>query len=50
MPSHPVLCGSIASHPSTIGQAIHNAAYQHLDLPFVYVAFGISDSGTAATA
>ena len=50
MPSHPVLCGSIASHPSKVGQAIHNAAYQHLGLPYVYVAFGITDSAAAAAA
>jgi shikimate dehydrogenase len=50
MNSHPVLCGSIASHPSKVGQAIHNAMYKHLGLEFVYVAFGIADSKAAAEA
>jgi shikimate dehydrogenase len=50
MNSNPVLCGSIASHPSKVGQAIHNAMYKHLGLEFVYVAFGIADSKAAAEA
>ena len=48
--SHPILCGSIASHPSKVGQAIHNAMYKHLGLEFVYVAFEIADSKAAADA
>jgi shikimate dehydrogenase len=50
MSSFPILCGSIASHPSKVGQAIHNAMYKHLGLEFVYVAFGIEDSADAAAA
>jgi shikimate dehydrogenase len=43
MPSFPILCGSIASHPSRVGQAVHNAMFKHLKLEFSYVAFGIDD-------
>lgn len=50
MRSHPILCGSIASHPSKVGQAIHNAMYEHLGLEYRYVAFGVEDSGAAAAA
>jgi shikimate dehydrogenase len=50
MRSHPILCGSIASHPSKVGQAIHNAMYEHLNLEYCYVAFGTEDSGAAAAA
>ncbi len=48
--SHPILCGSIALHPSQVGQAIHNAMYEHLGLPYAYVAFGVVDSGAAVAA
>ena len=48
--SYPILCGSIASHPSKVGQAIHNAMYEHLGLPYSYVAFGIIDSSAAVAA
>ncbi len=50
MPSFPVLCGSIASHPSRVGQAIHNAMFKYLNLAFSYVAFGIEDSEAAIAA
>ena len=48
--SHPILCGSIAAHPSKVGQAIHNAMYRYLGLEYTYVAFGITDSAAAANA
>lgn len=48
--SHPNLCGSIASHASRVGQAVHNALYQKLDLPFAYVAFGSEDTAGAIAA
>ncbi len=50
MPSFPILCGSIASHPSRVGQAIHNAMFRHLKLEFCYVAFGIEDVAGAVAA
>ena len=50
MPSFPVLCGSIASHPSRVGQAIHNAVFKHLKLEYCYVAFGIQDVSAAIAA
>jgi len=48
--SNPVLCGSIAARPSPLGVAMHNAAYRALDLPFVYVAFGVEDTRQAVLA
>jgi shikimate dehydrogenase len=50
MPSFPMLCGSIASHPSRVGQAVHNAVFKHLELEFSYVAFGIDDVAGAVAA
>jgi shikimate dehydrogenase len=50
MPSFPMLCGSIASHPSRVGQAVHNAMFKHLKLEFCYVAFGIEDVAGAVAA
>lgn len=50
MPSFPILCGSIASHPSRVGQAVHNAVFKHLKLEFAYVAFGIDDVAGAVAA
>lgn len=40
MPSFPMLCGSVASHPSRTGQAVHNAVYRKLGIDCSYVAFG----------
>jgi shikimate dehydrogenase len=45
-----MLCGSIASHPSRVGQAVHNAVFKHLKLEFCYVAFGIDDVAGAVAA
>jgi shikimate dehydrogenase len=45
-----MLCGSIASHPSRVGQAIHNAMFKHLKLEFCYIAFGIEDVAGAVAA
>jgi shikimate dehydrogenase len=50
VPSFPILCGSIASHPSRVGQAIHNAMFKQLELDYTYVAFGIEDVGAAIAA
>ena len=48
--SNPVLCGSISARPSPLGVAMHNAAYRALDLPFVYVTFGVEDTRQAVLA
>lgn len=48
--SVPVLCGSIASRPSVLGVAMHNAAYKAMGLPFTYVAFGIENTREAVLA
>jgi shikimate dehydrogenase len=48
--SNPILCGSIASRPSPFGVAMHNAAYQALDVPFAYVAFGTENTRQAVLA
>jgi shikimate dehydrogenase len=45
-----MLCGSIASHPSRVGQAVHNAMFKHLKLECCYVAFGIDDVAGAVAA
>ena len=51
MHSFPTLCCSIASHPSPSGQAVHNALYEQLGLPFRYVAFGVhADPGSIVNA
>ena len=50
MASFPILCGSIASHPSRVGQAIHNAMFKQLNLEYCYVAFGIEEVSAAVTA
>ncbi|MCH2127259.1 MAG: shikimate dehydrogenase [Pirellulaceae bacterium] len=43
MTSYPTLCCSLAGFPSAVGQALHNAMYRLMDLPFSYVAFGVSE-------
>jgi shikimate dehydrogenase len=46
---YPVLCGSIAGHPSKIGVQIHRAGYEYLGLDYIYVAFGVdSDAAEGA--
>lgn len=45
---YPVLCGSIAGHPSRIGAQIHRAGYEYLGLDYSYVAFGIGTDDTQA--
>lgn len=43
------LCISIASRPGNFGTTVHNAAYEHLGLNFIYKAFGTDDlAGTVA--
>ncbi len=37
--SKPILCGSIAGSIGGLGVKMHNAAYQKLGLPYVYVSF-----------
>lgn len=37
--SKPILCGSIAGSIGGLGVRMHNAAYQKLGLPYVYVSF-----------
>lgn len=41
------LCGSLSLHPVATGAAMHLAAYRALDLPFTYVAFGITEVAPA---
>lgn len=41
------LIASMALKPSALGAAMHNAAYAHLGLNFVYVPFGVSDAESA---
>jgi shikimate dehydrogenase len=36
------LCGSLSLHPVKTGAAMHEAAYRALELPFVYVPFGMT--------
>ncbi len=48
--SNPVLCGSIASRPSPLGVAMHNAAYKATGVPFTYVAFGTENTREAVLA
>jgi len=42
--SYPRLCGLAGTSPSRLSQAMHNAAFAHLGLPFTYVAFDTSDT------
>lgn len=37
--AYPRLCGLLAENPSRLGQAMHNAGFKSLELPFVYIAF-----------
>lgn len=37
--SYPTVCCSIAGSIGGMGVAMHNAAYRHLELPYVYVSF-----------
>src|SRR5262245_8163768 len=37
------LCGSLSRHPVSLGAAMHLTGYRALDLPYVYVPFGITD-------
>ncbi len=48
--SFPILCGSFASHPSTVGVRYHNAAYRALGLDYTYVAFYVDDIEAAVQA
>lgn len=48
--SFPTLCGSIAGSPSTLGVAMHNAAYEAVGIDFTYVAFGIESTEDAISA
>jgi len=48
--SNPILCGSISSRPSPFGVAMHNAAYKATGVPFVYVAFGTTNTREAVLA
>lgn len=48
--SFPTLCGSIASRPSTLGVAMHTAAYRATGVPFTYVAFQTDNTRDAVLA
>ncbi|MCH2374575.1 MAG: shikimate dehydrogenase [Planctomycetes bacterium] len=50
MSSFPILCGSIASHASQVGQQVHNDLYQALGLNYSYVAFRVTDGPEAIRA
>ncbi len=43
MKSVPTLCGSISGSIGGLGVVMHNAAYQHLNLPYTYVSFQPSE-------
>ncbi len=45
--AYPRLCGLLAENPSRLGQAMHNAGFKSLELPFVYVAFPTKNPETA---
>lgn len=40
----PRLCGLLAENPTRLSQAMHNAAFKHLGLPFFYVNFSTLDT------
>jgi len=42
--SYPHLCGLLGAKPSRLSQAMHNAGFVHLRLPFVYTAFCTTDT------
>jgi len=46
----PTLCGSIASQPSALEAAMHNAAYAATGIPFTYVAFETENTEEAVAA
>ena len=48
--SFPRLCGRLGANASTLGQAMHNAAFRALDLPFIYVAFTTTDTAAGIQA
>ncbi|MGI6776851.1 MAG: shikimate dehydrogenase [Acetivibrionales bacterium] len=48
--SHPILCGSIAGSIGGMGVKMHNAAFQHLNLPYVYVSFETASAKGAVDA
>ncbi len=41
--SYPRLCGLAAKKPTKLSQAMHNAGFRALNLPFSYVAFDVED-------
>jgi len=41
--AYPRLCGLAAKRPTKLSQAMHNAGFQALGLPFVYVGFDVDD-------
>ncbi len=45
--AYPRLCGLIAKRPSRLSQAMHNAGFQNLGLPFCYVSFDITNTAAA---
>ena len=45
--SYPRLCGLLARKPTRLGQAMHNAGFAELGLPFAYVAFDTEDTAHA---
>ncbi|QQE89267.1 shikimate dehydrogenase [Azotobacter chroococcum] len=48
--SIPTLCGSIMGEPFSLGEKIHNAAYQALGLDYTFVCFGVEDPRNAVQA
>ncbi|MBB3103116.1 shikimate dehydrogenase [Azomonas macrocytogenes] len=48
--SLPTLCGSIMGEPFSLGEKIHNAAYQALGLDYTFVCFGVEDPQGAVQA
>lgn len=48
--SFPRLCGLLASKPTRLSQAMHNAAFRHCNIPFTYVAFDTENTAGALEA
>jgi shikimate dehydrogenase len=42
--AYPRLCGLLGARPSKLSQAMHNAGFKALGLPFAYVAFSTNDT------
>lgn len=48
--SYPILCALAGDKPSRLSQAMHNAGFRSLGLPYAYVAFDTTDTKQVLTA